>query len=66
MNDIIVQSKVELDPADKPRDVGCVYIEQQLNCQQTLGYSLEQFITLAIQDSLEQDGIHLLVQLKEA
>ena len=31
-----------------------------------LGYSQEQFIALAIQDSLEHDGIHLLVQLKAA
>ena len=31
-----------------------------------LGYSQVQFIALAIQDSLEHDGIHLLVQLKAA
>ena len=31
-----------------------------------LGYSQEQFIALAIQDSLVHDGIHLLVELKAA
>ena len=31
-----------------------------------LGYSEEQFITLAIQDSLEHDGIHMVVALKAA
>lgn len=31
-----------------------------------LGYSPEQFIALAIQDSLEQDGIHMLVEVKVA
>ncbi|MBA2709430.1 MAG: helix-turn-helix transcriptional regulator [Tatlockia sp.] len=31
-----------------------------------LGYSAEQFIALAIQDSLEHDGIHMLVEVKAA
>jgi len=31
-----------------------------------LGYSQEQFIRLAIQDSLEHDGIHMVVELKAA
>lgn len=31
-----------------------------------LGYSQEQFIALAIQDSLEHDGIHMLVEVKAA
>lgn len=31
-----------------------------------LGYSVEQFIALAIQDSLEHDGIHMLVEVKAA
>ena len=31
-----------------------------------LGYSPEQFIALAIQDSLEHDGIHMLVEIKAA
>src|SRR3990167_3332457 len=29
-----------------------------------LGYSIEQFIALAIQDSLEYDGIHMSVKVK--
>lgn len=32
----------------------------------TLGYSEAQFIMLAIQDSLEHDGIHMMVELKVA
>jgi len=31
-----------------------------------LGHSPEQFIALAIQDSLEHDGIHMLVEIKAA
>ncbi len=31
-----------------------------------LGYSQVQFIALAIQDSLEHDGIHMLVELQAA
>lgn len=31
-----------------------------------LGYSVEQFIALAIQDSLEHDGIHMVVEVKAA
>lgn len=31
-----------------------------------LGYSPEQFIALAIQDSLEHDGIHMLVEINAA
>ncbi|KTC88308.1 helix-turn-helix domain-containing protein [Legionella drozanskii] len=31
-----------------------------------LGYPVEQFIALAIQDSLEHDGIHMLVEVKAA
>lgn len=31
-----------------------------------LGYSAEQFIALAIQDLLEHDGIHMLVEVKAA
>ena len=31
-----------------------------------LGYSPEQFIALAIQDSLEHDGIHMMVEVKAA
>jgi transcriptional regulator with XRE-family HTH domain len=31
-----------------------------------LGYSPEQFIALAIQDSLDHDGIHMLVEIKAA
>ena len=31
-----------------------------------LGYSAEQFIALAIQDSLEHDGIHMLIEVKAA
>lgn len=31
-----------------------------------LGYPIEQFIALAIQDSLEHDGIHMLVEVKAA
>lgn len=31
-----------------------------------LGYPVEQFIVLAIQDSLEHDGIHMLVEVKAA
>jgi transcriptional regulator with XRE-family HTH domain len=31
-----------------------------------LGYSAEQFIALAIQDSLEHGGIHMLVKVKPA
>jgi hypothetical protein len=31
-----------------------------------LGYSPEQFIALAIQDSLEHDGIHMFVEVKAA
>jgi len=31
-----------------------------------LGYSAEQFIAFAIQDSLEHDGIHMLVEVKAA
>jgi transcriptional regulator with XRE-family HTH domain len=31
-----------------------------------LGYPAEQFIALAIQDSLEHDGIHMLVEVKAA
>lgn len=31
-----------------------------------LGYPEEQFIALAIQDSLEHDGIHMLVEVKAA
>ncbi len=31
-----------------------------------LEYSAEQFIALAIQDSLEHDGIHMLVEVKAA
>jgi len=33
---------------------------------ETLGYSPEQFIALALQDSLEHDGIHMLVEVKAA
>ena len=32
----------------------------------TLGYSEVQFIMLAIQDSLQHDGIHMMVELKVA
>jgi transcriptional regulator with XRE-family HTH domain len=31
-----------------------------------LGYSPEQFIALALQDSLEHDGIHMLVEVRAA
>ncbi|KTD07191.1 helix-turn-helix domain-containing protein [Legionella jamestowniensis] len=31
---------------------------------ETLGYSPEHFIALALQDSLEQDGIHMMVEVK--
>jgi transcriptional regulator with XRE-family HTH domain len=31
-----------------------------------LGYSAEQFIALALQDSLEHDGIHMSVEVKAA
>lgn len=31
-----------------------------------LGYSAEQFVALAIQDSLNHDGIHMLVEIKAA
>ena len=31
-----------------------------------LGYLPQQFIELAIQDMLEHDGIHMIVQIKEA
>lgn len=31
-----------------------------------LGYSPEQFIALAVQDLLEHDGIHMLVEIKAA
>lgn len=31
-----------------------------------LGYSPEQFIALALQDSLEHDGIHMIVEVKAA
>lgn len=31
-----------------------------------LGYSSEQFIALAIQDSLHHDGIHMIVEIKAA
>lgn len=31
-----------------------------------LGYPVEQFIALALQDSLEHDGIHMLVEVKAA
>lgn len=31
-----------------------------------LGYSAEQFIALAFQDSLEHDGIHMVVEVKVA
>lgn len=31
-----------------------------------LGHSPEQFITLAMQDSLEHDGIHMIVEVKAA
>lgn len=31
-----------------------------------LGYPIEQFIALAFQDSLEHDGIHMLVEVKAA
>ena len=31
-----------------------------------LGYSQEQFIVLSIQDSLAQDGIHMLIEIKAA
>ncbi len=33
---------------------------------EVLGYSSEQFIALAIQDSLDHDGIHVLVEVKVA
>lgn len=33
---------------------------------EVLGYSPEQFITLAFQDALHQDGIHMLVEVKVA
>ena len=36
------------------------------NFAEIVGYSQEQFIALAIQDSLEHDGIHMLVELKAA
>lgn len=32
----------------------------------TLGYSAEQFIALALQDSLEHDGMHMLVEVRAA
>ncbi|HAT8564438.1 TPA: helix-turn-helix domain-containing protein [Legionella pneumophila] len=32
----------------------------------TLGYSTEQFIALALQDSLEHDGMHMLVEVRAA
>src|SRR5438477_4188531 len=31
-----------------------------------LGYSPEQFVALAIQDSLDHDGLHMLVEVKAA
>lgn len=31
-----------------------------------LGYSPEQFVALAIQDSLDNDGIHMIVEIKAA
>jgi transcriptional regulator with XRE-family HTH domain len=36
------------------------------NFAEILGYSPEQFIALAIQDSLNHDGIHMLVEIKAA
>ena len=33
---------------------------------QLLGHSPEQFVALAIQDSLNHDGIHMLVEIKAA
>lgn len=32
----------------------------------TLGYSAEQFIALALQDSLEHDGMHMFVEVRAA
>lgn len=33
---------------------------------ENLGYSTEQFIALALQDSLEHDGFHMIVDVKAA
>jgi L-amino acid N-acyltransferase YncA len=47
---------------------GFVCVGHNQNSEKIAGicYSSEQFIALAIQDSLEHDGIHMLVEVKAA
>ncbi len=51
---------------DLEHDRKLVSAKKAYQFAELLGYSPEQFISLAIQDSLEHDGIHMLVEVKAA
>ena len=51
---------------DLEHDRKIVSAKKAKHFAEVLGYSQEQFIALAIQDSLEQDGIHMVVEIKAA
>ena len=51
---------------DLEHDRKIVSAKKAKHFAEILGYSQEQFIVLAIQDSLEHDGIHMLVEVKAA
>ena len=51
---------------DLEHDRKIVSPKKAKNFAKIVGYSQEQFIALAIQDSLERDGIYMLVELKAA
>ena len=51
---------------DLERDRKIVSAKKAKYFAEVLGYSPEQFIALAIQDSLNQDGIYMVVEVKAA
>jgi len=51
---------------DLEHDRKIVSAKKAKHFAEILGYSPEQFIALAIQDSLDHDGIHMLVEVKAA
>lgn len=51
---------------DLEHDRKIVSAKKAMHFAEILGYSPEQFIALAIQDSLDHDGIHMLVEVKAA
>lgn len=51
---------------DLEHDKKIVSAKKAKQFAENLGYSSEQFIALAIQDSLEHDGLHMIIDVKAA